>query len=61
MKDELDFVDQDIREIFENRDSYFFGTPTLMQLCRELRKMRQLLDSEILARCKEQQTKKPPS
>jgi hypothetical protein len=36
-KDELEFVDDDIKEYFGKESTYFIGTPTMMQLVKELR------------------------
>lgn len=46
--DELSFVDKDIRKIFESHQgeyvkTYFIGHPTVMQLCKELRLLREAL------------------
>lgn len=49
LPNELDFVDEDIRKAFEGT-SYFVGTPTNVQLARNLKmlseKIQKLIDKE---------------
>ena len=44
--DELSLVDDDIREIFENRGNYFIGTPLVAQLIKEIRLLRMQLETK---------------
>lgn len=43
--DELQFVDEDIRAAFADR-RYLLGTPTMVQLVRELQLLRRALQSK---------------
>ena len=41
---ELDFVDEDIRAMFENKGGYPIGMPTQVQIVKELQALRRSID-----------------
>ena len=43
---ELKFIDPDIAEACKKMGSYIIGTPTQMQLCRNLRELTEVLASK---------------
>lgn len=44
---ELKFVDSDIAEVCRKMGPYLIGTPTQMQLCRNLRELLEFLKEEV--------------